>query len=134
MKELTKKRTKAIVVDQLIYNAAIMGAERAFRRNKSVKSEFIASVVVPTLVTWGAEYLLLRQGSQTIGFQKMGLTLESEDGSPLTSSQIIKRMLYRDTVSTLDYFKDRDGFEGTDGAQLPHDTFAGTIVRETDPR
>lgn len=66
MKELTKKRTKAIVVDQLIYNAAIMGTEMAFRRNKSVKSEFIASVVVPTLVTWGAEYILLRQGRQTI--------------------------------------------------------------------
>lgn len=64
----------------------------------------------------------------------MGLVLESEDGAPLTSSPIMKWILYRDTVSALSYFKDRHGFEGPDGAQLPHGIFAGTIVKETDSR
>lgn len=51
MKELTKKRTKAVIMDQLIHNAAITGAEMVIRRNGKVKGEFFASVVVPTLVT-----------------------------------------------------------------------------------
>ena len=41
----------------------------------------------------------------------MGLTLENEDGRPLSECQIIKRMAYRDTISTFDYLKDRQAFE-----------------------
>ncbi|MCP3760966.1 RDD family protein [Domibacillus sp. A3M-37] len=131
MKEVTKKRTKAVLIDQLIYNLAFTGAGAAFRRKKQVKSEFLSSVIVPTMVMWGMEYIQLRKTGQTTGYKKMGLVLESEDGSPLTSSQIIKRILYRDSVSGLVYFKDRDRFEAQNGAQFPHDTFAGTIVKET---
>ena len=36
----------------------------------------------------------------------MGLTLENEDGRPLSEGQIMKRMAYRDTISTFDYLKD----------------------------
>lgn len=81
--------------------------------------------------TWGLEYLQLRKTGQTTGDKKMGIVLKSEDGSAPTSSQIIKRILYRDSVSGLIYFKDRDRFKAQNGAQLPHDTFAGTIVKET---
>ncbi|OES46622.1 hypothetical protein [Domibacillus iocasae] len=61
----------------------------------------------------------------------MGIVLEREDGSAPTSSQIIKRILYRDSVSGLVYFKDRDRFKAQSGTQLPHNAFAGTIVKET---
>ena len=39
-------------------------------------------------------------------------------------------MLYRDTISTFDYLKDRHAFEGKDGSELPHDRFAETVVKE----
>ncbi|MBR3118728.1 MAG: RDD family protein, partial [Oceanobacillus sp.] len=59
-----------------------------------------------------------------------GLALENENGSELTSGQIIKRMAYRDSLSTFKYMKDRKAFEGEDGSVLPHDEVAGTVVRE----
>lgn len=63
------------------------------------------------MVLWALEYAQLRKNGQTIGYKAMGLALENEDGRPLSAGQIIKRMAYRDTISTFDYLKDRQAFE-----------------------
>ncbi|ASN06479.1 RDD family protein [Virgibacillus necropolis] len=128
MKSITKKRTKAFVIDLAISSALTAGVEYLLR--KKVKNEVVHALITPTIVMWTLEYAQLRQSGQTIGYRKMGLTLVNEDGSAPTSCQIIKRMGYRDTVSTFDYLKSRETFENQAGAVLPHDCFSGTVVRE----
>lgn len=129
MKSITKKRTKAYLIDLAISSAITAGVEYFLR--KKVKNEVIHALATPTIVMWTLEYAQLCQsGGQTIGYKKMGLALENQEGSELTSSQIIKRMSYRDVVSTFDYLKSRKAFEDQDGAVLPHDRFSGTVVRE----
>lgn len=128
MKSLTKKRTKAILIDLAISSAVTAGVEYFLR--KKVKNEAVHTLLTPTIVMWTLEYAQLRKSGQTAGYKKMGLALENEDGSELTSRQIIKRMAYRDTLSTLDYIKSRKTFEAQEGAVLPHDRFSRTEVRE----
>ncbi|RCW74955.1 RDD family protein [Saliterribacillus persicus] len=128
MNELTKKRTKAIGIDLAISSIVTAGVEYLLR--KKVKSEAVHNLVTPTAVLWALEYVQLSCNGQTLGYKAMGLTLQNEDGQTPTCSQIAKRMVYRDTVSTIDYLKDRKGFEGEDGSVLPHDRYAGTLVRE----
>ncbi|MDG5472329.1 RDD family protein [Jeotgalibacillus sp. ET6] len=128
MESITKKRTKAILIDLAISSVVTAGVEYLLR--KKVKNELVHTLVTPTVVMWGLEYAQLHCGGQTIGYKKMGIALESEEGSDLTTEQIFKRLLYRDTKSTLDLWKNRSSFEGEAGAVLPHDVFAGTIVRE----
>lgn len=128
MRSITKKRTKAFLIDLAISSALSAGVEYFLR--KKVKSEVVHALVTPTIVMWTLEYAQLRQSGQTIGYKKMGLALESKEGSELRTSQIIKRMGYRDTVSTFDYLKSRKAFEGQAGAILPHDCFSSTVVRE----
>lgn len=129
MKSITKKRTKAILIDLAISKAVTASVEYFLR--KKVKNEAFHALVTPTLVVmWSLEYAQLRKYGQTIGYKTMGLTLENQDGSELTSNQIIKRLAYRDTLSTLDYLKNRQAFEEQDGAILPHDQVSGTVVRE----
>ncbi|PPA71030.1 RDD family protein [Jeotgalibacillus proteolyticus] len=131
MKSLTKKRTKAIFIDFAISSIVTVGVEQLLR--KKIKSEFVHAVITPSAVMWGLEYLQLRKCGQTIGYKAMGLKLESSGGSELSSQQIAKRFLYRDTKSTLDYLKNREGFEGQEGAVYPHDAYAGTTVKEIKP-
>lgn len=128
MKSITKKRTKAYLIDLAISSAITAGVEYFLR--KKVKSEVLHALVTPTMVMWTLEYAQLRQSGQTIGYKKMGLALENKEGTGLTSSQIIKRMGYRDALSSLDYLKNRKGFEDQDGAIFPHDRFSGTVVKE----
>ncbi|WP_282032823.1 RDD family protein [Metabacillus indicus] len=128
MKSLTKKRTKAILIDLAISSAVTAGVEYFLR--KKVKNEAVHTLITPTIVMWTLEYAQLRKRGQTVGYKKMRLVLENEDGSKPTSRQIIKRMGYRDTVSTIDYIKNRKAFEAEEGAVLPHDRFSGTEVRE----
>lgn len=97
---------------------------------KKVKNEAVHALVTPTVVLWALEYAQLRKNGQTIGYKAMGLTLENENGRPLSECQIIKRMAYRDTISTFDYLKDRQAFEQQHGQRLPHDSFAGTVVKK----
>lgn len=130
MKELTKKRVKAYVIDSIIATAVSYGVEYFLR--KKVKSEFIHNVVTPTAVLWGMEYAQLKCTGQTIGYKMVGLTIESEDGSKPSCEQLIKRIAYRDTIGTFIYLKDREAFEGVDGSQLAQDRFARTVVREVD--
>lgn len=128
MHDITKKRTKAVLIDGVIAGLVSVGVETLLK--KKIKSEAFHALVTPTAVMWGLEYAQMRSGGQTYGYKKMGLKLEDEDGTELTCSQIIKRMAYRDTLSTLDYLKSREKFEGADGSVLPHDRIAGTVVRE----
>ena len=128
MKEITKKRTKAYFIDLAISTAVTAGVEYLLR--KKVKNEAFHVLVTPTVVLWSLEYAQLRKSGQTFGYKKMGLVLDNEDESPLTCGQIMKRMAYRDTLSTFDYLKDSNGFEKQEGAILPHDQFSNTIVRE----
>ena len=128
MESITKKRTAAFLIDTAISTAVTLGVEYFLR--KKVKNEVVHALVTPTAVLWALEYAQLRQNGQTIGYKAMGLTLENKDGHPLSEGQIIKRMAYRDTLSTFDYLKNRQTFEQQHGQRLPHDSFAGTIVKE----
>lgn len=127
MKSVTKKRTKAFLIDVAISSVFTAGVEYFLR--KKVKNEAVHALITPTVVMWALEYAQLRQNGQTIGYKAMGLTLESEEDSELTSSQILKRMAYRDTVSTFDYLKNPKEFEEQDGEILPHDSFSNTVVK-----
>ena len=128
MKSVTKKRTKAFLIDVAVSSVITAGVEYFLR--KKVKNEAVHAFVTPTVVMWALEYTQLRRNGQTIGYKAMGLTLENKEGSELTSCQILKRMAYRDTVSTFDYLKDPKEFEKQDGEILPHDLFSSTVVKE----
>ncbi|KAB8133600.1 RDD family protein [Gracilibacillus oryzae] len=130
MKSITKKRTKAFLIDLAISTAVTFSVEYFLR--KKVKNEAVHNVVTPTVVMWALEYTQLRKSGQTIGYKKMGLALTDKDNRVLSPNQIVKRMAYRDTVSTFDYMKNAKTFEKQDGAVFPHDRYAGTVVREVE--
>lgn len=117
------------MIDLGVSTAVTLTTEYFLR--KKIKNEAFHNLVTPTVVFWALEYVQLRNCGQTIGYKKMGLTLENKDGdSPLTDKQILKRMAYRDTISTFDYLKDREQFEGEHGTSFPHDRISGTVVKE----
>ncbi|PKR77572.1 RDD family protein [Halalkalibacillus sediminis] len=128
MNSVSKKRLKAYLIDVAVSSALTAGVEYLLR--KKVKNESLHNLVTPTVVMWTLEYVQLRGCGQTIGYKKKGLVLEGEEESKLTSSQIIKRMGYRDTLSTLNYLKSPKKFEGNDGSSFPHDRFSSTVVKE----
>lgn len=128
MNTMTKKRMAAITIDAVVSSVVSLGVEYVLR--KKIKSEFVHAFVTPTATMWALEYAQLRTSGQTLGYKAMGLALENEDGTPLTDGQIAKRILYRDTISTIDYVKDRAHFDEQDGASFPHDRFSHTIVKE----
>ena len=128
MKSITKKRLAAVMIDSVVATTVALGVEYVLR--KKVKNEFVHTVVTPNVVFWGLEYAQLRKSGQTLGYKAMGLALENEDGSKPTDAQIAKRIMYRDTISTFDYLKERKHFAEQDGASLPHDRFAHTLVKE----
>ncbi|MFT9816127.1 RDD family protein [Lysinibacillus sp. NPDC056185] len=128
MNSISKKRTKAFLIDIAISSAVTAGVEYILR--KKVKNEAIHAIVTPTVVMWSLELAQLRKKGQTVGYKKMGLVLENKNGTRVTSSQIIKRMAYRDSISTFDYLKNPKAFEQQNGQLLPHDSFSGTIVKE----
>ncbi|MBN6205102.1 RDD family protein [Ralstonia pickettii] len=128
MQELTKKRFKAIMIDSFLSSAVSLGMEYFLR--KKIKNEAIHGLVTPIVTQYALEYAQLKSCGQTVGYKIMGLELVNEDSNPLTGKQIFKRMAYRDTISTINFFRDRDNFENAGGALLPHDVAAKTIVRE----
>lgn len=128
MQPITKKRTKAFLIDLAISTAVTAGVEYFLR--KKVKSEAVHVLLTPTIVMWTLEYGQLRRTGQTVGYRKMGLELKSTEGPELTAGQIMKRIGYRDTVSFFDYLKNREKFEGQGGAALSHDRFSNTVVKE----
>ena len=130
MRSVTKKRGTAFAIDLAISTAVTFGVEKLLR--KKVKSEAIHALITPTVVMWSLEYVQLKNCGSTFGYQALGLTLEKEEGGRPTSRQIVKRMAYRDFISSLDYLKDRKGFQLEEGALMPHDRYSGTIVNETE--
>ncbi|MCA1010567.1 RDD family protein [Halobacillus halophilus] len=130
MKSVTKKRGAAFAIDLAISTAVAFGVEKLLR--KKVKNEAVHALITPTVVMWSLEYTQLRICGSTVGYQALGLTLETEEGGRPSSRQIVKRMAYRDFISSLDYLKDRKGFQLEAGTLMPHDRYSGTIVKETE--
>ncbi|HLT56400.1 MAG TPA: RDD family protein [Bacillota bacterium] len=128
MKPITKKRAKAYFIDAAISAAVTMGVEQVLR--KKVKNEFVHTVINPTLIMWSLEYFQLRKSGQTYGMKKAGLVLKDQQGNDLTCKQLVKRMAYRDILSTFKYIGNREAFEGKDGTVFPHDAYANTVIKE----
>ncbi|WP_271853391.1 RDD family protein [Planococcus maritimus] len=125
MDALTKKRGKAIAIDFAI-SAAVNGIVEPLLRKK-LKQEWVHALVTPTVVFWGLEYVQLKTRGQTVGQKVAGIKIESADGGELTDRQILKRLAHRDSIMALEWWKER----GQDmGAQMPHDRYAHTFVRE----
>jgi hypothetical protein len=129
MKSLTKKRFVSYLIDSWISTAVSYAAERVLR--KRIKNEAFHVVLLPILTQYSLEYIQLKQTGKTIGYRLTGLELYTADGKELTGEQIVKRMVHRDTTSTMNYFLKRQEFETGEGAVLPHDKKVSTIVRET---
>lgn len=130
MKSITKKRTKAYFID-LALSTAVVGVTEYFLRKK-VKNEAVHALVTPSVVMGTLECAQLLRSGQTVGYKKMGLVLESENGSDLSMGQLIKRVLYRDTLNTFLFIGNRGAFEKMDGQALPHDVYARTVVKEVE--
>lgn len=128
MYPLMKKRVKASLIDSFVASSISLVTEPLLR--KKVKNEMVINVLVPTFLTWGLEYAQLRLNGQTLGQKAMGIAIESENGSGLTSEQILKRMIHRDSISSFGYLKDREKYAIYSGAKYPHDLYAGTVVKE----
>ncbi|MGP4070011.1 RDD family protein [Halobacillus sp. B29] len=130
MESVTKKRGAAFAIDLAISTAVTFGVEKLLR--KKLKSEAFHALITPTLVMWSLEYAQLKTSGSTAGYQALGLSLEKETGGRPTSKQILKRMAYRDLISSFDYLKDRKGFQLEAGTLMPHDRYSGTIVKEAE--
>ena len=128
MDNLMKKRVKGILIDTAISTAVSVAVEQAVK--KKVKNSFLHAMVVPSLVLYGLEYAQLRKSGQTIGQKAMGIEIQSETGKELTPEQIVKRMVHRDTVSSIVYLKDPKKYNASGGAKFPHDVYAKTVVKE----
>ncbi|KOY80731.1 RDD family protein [Lysinibacillus macroides] len=128
MESITKKRTATYMIDVAISTTVTFGIEYFLR--KKVKNEAVHALVIPTAVMWTLGYVQFRKKGQTIGYKAMELVLESEDGQALSGSQLIKRMAYRDTLSTFDYIKNPQAFAQQNGQRLPHDRISGALVQE----
>ncbi|MEI3605002.1 RDD family protein [Pseudogracilibacillus sp. SE30717A] len=129
MKAITKKRLKAFAIDLMISSAVTAGVEYVLR--KKIKNEAFHALVTPTIVMWTLEYAQLKNSGQTIGYKNQNLVLESQnEHESLRSEQILKRMAYRDYVSTFSYLKSPKRFEEGEGEVLAQDRYANTIVRE----
>ncbi|MBD7908012.1 RDD family protein [Sporosarcina gallistercoris] len=128
MKSITIKRTKAYFID-LAISTAVIGVAEYFLRKK-VKNEAVHALVTPSVVMSTLECAQLLRSGQTVGYKKMGLVLESETGTDLSAGQLMKRIFYRDTFNSFLFIGNRRKFEKNDGKTLPHDFYAGTIVKE----
>lgn len=127
MKPMVKKRLKGFLIDLAISTTVSAGIEYMLR--KKVKNEVVHGVVTPTTVMWALEYIQLRQCGQTVGQKAMKIMVADKQGCNLSSKQIIKRMAYRDTLSTFDYLRNRHKFTGENGERFSHDRYARTEVK-----
>ena len=128
MDNLMKKRVKGILIDTAISTVVSVTVEQAVK--KKVKNGFFNAVVAPALVLYGFEYAQLRISGQTFGQKAMGIKIQSETGGELTPKQIVKRIVHRDTASSIIYLKDRKKYNASGGAKFPHDVYAKTVVKE----
>ncbi|ANU14386.1 hypothetical protein B481_2452 [Planococcus halocryophilus Or1] len=130
MYELTKKRAKALLIDSAIATTVSFALEPLLK--KKIKSPFFHAMVSPHLVFWGLEYAQLRMNGQTAGQKMMGITLKDEAGGELSSEQILKHIVYRDTIGPLMYAKDRSRYDKYKGEKYPNDLYAHTVVKKVD--
>ncbi|HSJ36874.1 MAG TPA: RDD family protein [Planococcus sp. (in: firmicutes)] len=128
MNRLMKKRMKAIAIDTAITMGAVALLEPLVR-NK-LKNKAVYDAVAPSLIFWGLEYAQMRMSGQTIGHKVAGIVIDTTDGSEMTSTQILKRLVHRDFISTISYLRDREKYDFYEGTKLPHDLYADTVVKE----
>lgn len=128
MKVLVKKRIKAMAVDTAIAMSIMALLEPIVRKN--LKSKAAYDTFAPTLIFWGLEYAQMRLSGQTIGHKVAGIVIDTTDGSAMSSEQIVKRLIHRDSISMFSYLRDRDKYEFYEGTKLPHDIYADTVVKE----
>lgn len=128
MQPITKKRLRAYLIDLAVSTTVTLTVETILE--KKIKSRIFHNLVSPTAIMWSLEYVQLKCGGQTLGYRQAGLKLESTDGERLSTSQIMKRMAYRDSIGTFSYLKNRKNFEGEDGSQFPYDRSVGVEVKE----
>jgi len=127
MHSTTKRRIGAYIINQAVYLGLSVAIEKTVLRR--VKSEVIHAVVTQPSVSFLAEIAQLKLlNGRSIGGQICGIQVESENGLPLTTKQVVRRTVYRDMVSL---FKIRPYWKPflEDGQRLPEDDFAQTIVR-----
>ena len=127
MHSTTKRRIGAYIINQAVYLGLSVVIEKTVLRR--VKSEVVHSVVTQPTVSFLAEIAQLKLlNGKSIGGQICGIQVESENGLPLTTKQVVRRTVYRDMVSL---FKIRPYWKPflEDGQRLPEDDFAQTIVR-----
>ena len=128
MNELTKKRTKALLIDTAISTAVSFAVEPLLKRK--TKNSFIYTVVSPTVIFWGLEYAQMRLKGQTVGHKMMGIEVQNEAGGEPTPEQILERMVHRDTVGSFVYLKNRAHYDAYEGEKFPHDLYSYTVVKE----
>lgn len=128
MNKLMKKRLKAMAIDIAISTGVTLVLDPLIR--KRIKNKAAYDVIVPTVVFWGLEYAQLRMKGQTVGHKAAGIVIDTTDGSALGTEQIMKRLMHRDSISTLSYLADREKFAFYEGTKLPHDLYADTVVKE----
>lgn len=133
MEELTRKRTKALVIDSVIA-AAAGGVLSHLWRKRTGKTGFMSEVAIPQLTMWGLELLQMKRRGRTIGHDVAGIRIQSEDGEVPDTLQLMKRMLHRETVSQLILLTRRGEYQAYKGTRFPHDTFANTVVKAVDKR
>ena len=127
MHSTTKRRIGAYIINQAVYLGLSVVIEKTVLRR--VKSEVVHAVVTqPTISFLGEVAQLKLLNGKTVGGRICGIQVESENGLPLTTKQIVRRTVYRDTVSL---FKIRPYWKPflENGQRLPEDDFARTIVR-----
>ncbi len=126
MNELTKKRAKALMIDSLI-SSVVAGALEPLIKKK-VKTKFVYTVILPSVMLWGLEAAQIGLSGQTLGQKAMGIKIVTSDGNKPTTCQLLKRAVHRDSITTIAYLKNRHAFEGKDGTVLPQDRYADTRV------
>jgi uncharacterized RDD family membrane protein YckC len=128
MKRLMKKRIKAMAIDTVITMGVTAALEPLFRNKLKNKAAYDA--LAPSLIFWGLEYAQMRMSGQTIGHKMAGIVIDTTEGSALSSEQILKRLVHRDSISTISYLRDREKYDFYEGTKLPHDLYADTVVKE----
>ncbi|WP_341201216.1 RDD family protein [Planomicrobium okeanokoites] len=128
MKRLMKKRIKAMAIDTVITMGVTAALEPLFRNKLKNKAAYDA--LAPSLIFWGLEYAQMRMSGQTIGHKMAGIVIDTTDGRALSSEQILKRLVHRDSISTISYLRDREKYDFYEGTKLPHDLYADTVVKE----
>ncbi len=130
MYELTKKRAKALLIDSAIAATVSFAVEPLLK--KKIKSSFFHEVISPHVVFWGLEYAQIRINGQTVGQKMMGIALKDDAGSELSSEQILKHIVHRDTIGAFMYVKDRARYAKYEGEKYPHDLYAQTVVQQVE--